>query len=160
MVCWFIIYQTISYLFYIPFYVVYKLDFVHPDNMIPSVLQTIESFESAVVQFVKFDFPLYLFRCNNMVPYMILNREGSKRCEPSFTEVWRIALRHALYDTCLHCCICREVLDEDDEVYSSKCCKICPSHAKCFEEIKEELDTDSYCYICGMNERGERRNMK
>lgn len=61
---------------YLPFYLTLKLNLIAQTNTVEAIESDLYAFEAAVFHFFKFGLPLWLFNCNIMVPYMILNREN------------------------------------------------------------------------------------
>ena len=80
------------YCLYVPYYIILKLDVIADDNINEKVQQDILSYEDNFYNFIKFDLPLWLFKSNIMVPYMILNRENgsiTQNCNPKISKVWK-----------------------------------------------------------------------
>ena len=145
-----------------PYYIFLKLDLIADDNIVEKVQEDILSYETSFYNFIKFDLPLWLFKCNIMVPHMILNRENgsiTQNYNPTISKVWKESLSHIFFESSTDCCICLKTLNDLDEVYQSKCCKIFVSHSLCFKEKKTDLDTDKHCYVCGVNEKAEKRHI-
>lgn len=131
-VCWLIIYQVGFLSLYVPYYIILKLNLIAEDNIVEKVQTEILSLETWFFHFIKFDFPQWLFKCNFMIPNMILNRENgtqTKNYNPTMSKVWREAFNHMFFESSTDCCICLEQLDFLDEVIQSKCCKIFVSHS-------------------------------
>lgn len=138
-VCWLIIYQVGFSSLYVPYYIILKLDLIAEDNIIEKVQTDILCLETRIFLFFKFDLPLWLFKCNIMIPHMILNRENgtvTQNYNPTIRKIWHEAWNHIFYESSEDCCICLKEIDDIDDVNQSKCCKIFVSHSLCFKEKK------------------------
>jgi len=103
----------------VPYYIILKLNLIAEDNIVEKVESDILSLETWFYQFIKYDLPLWLFKCNIMLPNMILNRENGAKTtnhSPSMAKVWSVAYNHMFFESSTDCCISLEPLDFLDEV--------------------------------------------